>query len=65
VPEDEAAETLRHLLLLLGLAPDDEVPTGALLMYTARRFIESAALAQPTVFVFEDVHWRIRRSSRS
>src|SRR5213592_867516 len=59
VPEDEAAETLRHLFLLLGLAPDDEVPTGALLMYTARRFIESAALAQPTVFVFEDVHWRI------
>jgi class 3 adenylate cyclase/tetratricopeptide (TPR) repeat protein len=57
VPEDEAAETLRHLFLLLGLAPDDEVPTGALLMFAARRFIESAALAQPTVFVFEDVHW--------
>ena len=57
LPEDEAAETLRHLLLLLGLAPDDEVPTGALLMFAARRFVECAALAQPTVFVFEDVHW--------
>ena len=57
VPADEAAETLRHLMLLLGLAPDDEVPTGALLMFAARRFIECTALAQPTVFVFEDVHW--------
>jgi class 3 adenylate cyclase/tetratricopeptide (TPR) repeat protein len=57
IPEGEAAETLRHLLLLLGLAPDDEVPSGALLMFAARRFIECAALAQPTVFVFEDVHW--------
>jgi class 3 adenylate cyclase/tetratricopeptide (TPR) repeat protein len=57
LPKDEAAETLRHLLLLLGLAPDDEVPNGALLLFAARRFIESAAAAQPTVFVFEDVHW--------
>jgi tetratricopeptide (TPR) repeat protein len=57
VPEDEVEETLRHLLLLLGLAPDDEVPNGALLMFAARRFIECVALGQPTVFVFEDVHW--------
>jgi class 3 adenylate cyclase len=57
LPEDEAAEALRHLLLLLGLAPDDEVPTGALLLFAARRFVECTALAQPTVFVFEDVHW--------
>ncbi len=57
MPEGEAADTLRHLLLLLGLAPDDDVPTGALLMFAARRFIECAALAQPTVFVFEDIHW--------
>ncbi|HSC73658.1 MAG TPA: AAA family ATPase, partial [Gaiellaceae bacterium] len=57
MPEGEMAETLRHLLLLLGLAPDDDVLTGALLLFTARRFIECAALAQPTVFVFEDIHW--------
>jgi class 3 adenylate cyclase/tetratricopeptide (TPR) repeat protein len=57
IPEGEAVETLRHLLLLLGLAPDDEVASGALLMFAARRFIECVALAQPTVFVFEDVHW--------
>ncbi len=57
MPEGEAAETLRHLLLLLGLAPDDEVSNGTLLMFAARRFIECVALARPTVFVFEDVHW--------
>jgi len=57
VPADEAAETLRHLLLLLGLAPDDEVSDGRLLLFAARRFVECAALAQPTVFVFEDLHW--------
>ncbi len=54
---DEAQETLRHLLLLLGLAPDDEVPTGGLLLLAARRFVECVSVAQPTVFVFEDVHW--------
>src|SRR5215831_4699885 len=57
MPEGDAPETLRHLLLLLGLAPDDEVSNGTLLMFAARRFVECVALAQPTVFVFEDVHW--------
>jgi class 3 adenylate cyclase/tetratricopeptide (TPR) repeat protein len=57
LPEDERAESFRHLALLLGLAPDDDVPHLLLLFFAARRFIESAGLAQPTVFVFEDVHW--------
>jgi class 3 adenylate cyclase/tetratricopeptide (TPR) repeat protein len=57
LPEGEAAETLRYLLLLLGLAPDDEVPNGGLLLFAARRLIECVAAAQPTVFIFEDVHW--------
>jgi class 3 adenylate cyclase/tetratricopeptide (TPR) repeat protein len=57
VPTDEAGETARYLSLLLGLAPDDEVLERALLFFAARRFVECAALMQPTVFVFEDVHW--------
>ena len=57
VPTDEVVETSRYLSLLLGVAPDDEVPNGLLLFFAARRFIESVALLQPTVFVFEDVHW--------
>jgi class 3 adenylate cyclase/tetratricopeptide (TPR) repeat protein len=57
VPEPEAPETFRYLALLLGLAPEDQVPQMLLLYFAARRFIESVGLATPTVFVFEDVHW--------
>jgi class 3 adenylate cyclase/tetratricopeptide (TPR) repeat protein len=57
MPEAERPETFRYLALLLGLAPDDDVPQAQLLFFAARRFIESVGLAQPTVFVFEDVHW--------
>jgi len=57
VPGPEAAETARFLALLLGLAPDAEVDDGRLLFFAARRFLESFALAEPTMFVFEDVHW--------
>jgi class 3 adenylate cyclase/tetratricopeptide (TPR) repeat protein len=57
VPTDEAGETARYLSLLLGLAPDDEVPDRGLLFFAARRLVECAALMRPTVFVFEDIHW--------
>ena len=57
LPQEEVAETHRFLSLLLGLAPDDGVNQVLLLYFAARRFIEAAGLAQPTVFVFEDVHW--------
>jgi class 3 adenylate cyclase/tetratricopeptide (TPR) repeat protein len=57
LPEDERADTRRFLLLLLGLAADDEVRDGRLLFFAARRFVECMAIEQPTVFLFEDVHW--------
>jgi class 3 adenylate cyclase/tetratricopeptide (TPR) repeat protein len=57
MPEAEAPETSRYLALLLGLAPDDDVPRAELLFFAARRFIECIGLVQPTVFVFEDIHW--------
>src|SRR5204863_3031293 len=57
MPEDEAAETFRYLALLLGLAPDDSAPQHLLLFFAARRFLECVGLEQPTVFVFEDIHW--------
>src|SRR5579885_462089 len=47
----------RYLGLLLGLAPDDEAQRAQLLFYAARRFVESLGLEQPTVLVFEDIHW--------
>jgi class 3 adenylate cyclase/tetratricopeptide (TPR) repeat protein len=57
LPKEEVAETHRYLSLLLGLAPDDAVAQVLLLYFAARRFIEAAGVVQPTVFVFEDVHW--------
>jgi class 3 adenylate cyclase/tetratricopeptide (TPR) repeat protein len=58
MPEAETSEAFRYLALLLGLAPDDDVPeVQQLLFFAARRFFECVGLAQPTVFVFEDIHW--------
>ena len=57
MPAGEATDTTRYLSLLLGMAPDDAVPQPLLLFFAARRFLECAGLAQPTLFVFEDVHW--------
>jgi class 3 adenylate cyclase/tetratricopeptide (TPR) repeat protein len=57
MPESESTDAARYLALLLGLAPDDEVPGVQLLYFAARRFIECIGMATPTVFVFEDIHW--------
>ena len=57
MPEDETVDTARYLLLLLGLAPEDEAQDQLLLFFAARRFLECLGLAQPTLLVFEDVHW--------
>ena len=57
MPPTEASETSRYVALLLGLAPDVEVPDPQLLFFAARRLLECVGLEQPTVFVFEDIHW--------
>jgi class 3 adenylate cyclase/tetratricopeptide (TPR) repeat protein len=57
MPTEESAETFDRLALVLGLAPEDEVPQMQLLFFAARRFMERTGLEQPTVFVFEDIHW--------
>ncbi|HZO63225.1 MAG TPA: adenylate/guanylate cyclase domain-containing protein [Gaiellaceae bacterium] len=57
MPPEEAADTFRYLALLLGLAPDDSAPVLLLLFFAARRFLECVGLEQPTVCVFEDIHW--------
>jgi class 3 adenylate cyclase len=56
-PAEEAADNLRYLQLLLGLAPENKAETPLLLFFAARRFVERLALEQPTLFVFEDIHW--------
>jgi class 3 adenylate cyclase/tetratricopeptide (TPR) repeat protein len=57
MPDAEASETARYLALLLGLAPDDTIREARLLFFAARRFLECLGLGQPTVLIFEDVHW--------
>ncbi len=60
LPPAEAADTSRYLALLLGLGQDDSVAEPRLLFFAARRFVECAGIAQPTLFVFEDIHWARR-----
>jgi class 3 adenylate cyclase/tetratricopeptide (TPR) repeat protein len=57
MPDEDTGDLVRYLALLLGLAPDDEAPRLQLLFFAARRFVERVGLEQPTVFVFEDIHW--------
>jgi class 3 adenylate cyclase len=54
----ETAEDLStHLELLIGLGMSGEVADRQILFLAARRFGESLADTQPTVLVFEDIHW--------
>jgi class 3 adenylate cyclase/predicted ATPase len=57
LPAAEAADTSRYLALLVGLDAGEAVDEPGLLFFAARRFVESMALARPTLLVFEDIHW--------
>lgn len=57
VPEAERLDLTRSLSLLLGLGLDPPVDDGLLLLFSARRLVESLGTQQPTLLVFEDVHW--------
>jgi len=52
-----AEELASHLELLTGLRTEGEVADRQILFLAARRFIEALARDQPTVLVFEDIHW--------
>jgi class 3 adenylate cyclase len=55
---EEAEETTRLLGALIGLGSGEEGAEEPVQLYfAARRFAEQVALEQPTVFVFEDIHW--------
>lgn len=47
----------RNLAILLGLDPDSSVADRETLFFSIRCFIEAVARAQPTMLVFEDIHW--------
>ena len=49
-----------HLAILLGLDPEGSVQDREELFFSVRVFIESVARDQPTLLVFEDIHWADR-----
>jgi len=57
VGSSSAPELSAHLELLMGLGTSGEVTERQILFIAARRFAEALANAQPTVLVFEDLHW--------
>jgi class 3 adenylate cyclase/tetratricopeptide (TPR) repeat protein len=57
LPPAEAPDVARYLSLLLGLGVDAPTGNRTHLFFAARRLVESLAQQQPTMFIFEDVHW--------
>jgi class 3 adenylate cyclase/tetratricopeptide (TPR) repeat protein len=57
VPPEEEPEITRSLSLLLGLGLDEPVDARTLMFYSARRFVERLGAEQPTLLLFEDLHW--------
>jgi len=60
--EAGAEEIVGHLALIIGLQADVPAAAGTVrgrhvLFASARRFAEALASRQPTVLVFEDLHW--------
>jgi len=55
-PED-APEVASHLASLIALRTGTQAPDRQTLFLSVRRFVEALAARQPTLLVFEDVHW--------
>jgi class 3 adenylate cyclase/tetratricopeptide (TPR) repeat protein len=55
--DKEHAEIAEHLTALIGLSEDGVSADRAALFFSARRFVEELAQAQPLLLVFEDIHW--------
>jgi class 3 adenylate cyclase len=55
--EGNSAEVIPHVALLIGLEGGADVHDRQTLFLSARRVVEGLAAAQPTVLVFEDIHW--------
>ena len=56
-PEAEAPDAVHYLAFLIGVSGGARVEEAGFLFFTARRFLECLGLRQPTLVVFEDIHW--------
>ncbi|MDX6436103.1 MAG: hypothetical protein QOK34_937, partial [Gaiellaceae bacterium] len=54
---EDAGEVASHVAMLIGLGEGGDVGDRQTLFYSARRLVEALATVQPTVLVFEDIHW--------
>ena len=52
-----SAEVTEHLAILIGLDPEHSAADRETLFFSVRIFIEAVARQQPTMLVFEDLHW--------
>src|SRR5207248_4123744 len=57
VGKEEAQAVAGHLAILLGLETQATTPDRDSLFQSVRVFIEAGARDEPTLFVFEDIHW--------
>jgi class 3 adenylate cyclase len=53
----QAQEVTRHLGIILGLDSSGTIADRESLFFSIRTFIEAVAADQPTMLVFEDLHW--------
>jgi class 3 adenylate cyclase len=53
----EADEVSHHIAILLGLRTEGSVSDRETLFFSARLLVEGLAAQQPTVLIFEDIHW--------
>jgi class 3 adenylate cyclase len=53
----EAEQVTQHLAILIGADPVGTVSDRDSLFFSVRDFIEAIAADQPTMLVFEDIHW--------
>jgi class 3 adenylate cyclase/tetratricopeptide (TPR) repeat protein len=59
-PSTDVEMVTQHLAILLGLDPEGSVDDREELFFSVRLFVEAVANDEPTVLVFEDIHWADR-----
>jgi class 3 adenylate cyclase/tetratricopeptide (TPR) repeat protein len=57
LPQQEATEMARYLPLLLGIGGAERIENRLPLFFAARRLLERVGHEQPTLLVYEDIHW--------
>ncbi len=57
LPPAEAQEVTKHLGIILGIDPAGTAADRESLFFSIRSFVEGVAADQPTMLVFEDLHW--------